>query len=50
MKKLPSKSTPLHILRDQLTEVKGGDAPINPNPAAPPLDDPNARANIIDVG
>lgn len=47
MKKLFAK-TPIRTLTVELAKVKGGTtSPVDPNP---PLDDPDARAHIIDVG
>jgi hypothetical protein len=47
MKKLFRK-TSLRTLTAELAKVKGGTTPpADPNP---PLDDPDARAHIIDVG
>ena len=47
MKRLPRKSL-IRTLTVELANVKGG---ITPPPAPnPPLDDPDARANIIDLG
>lgn len=47
MKKLNRRAT-LHILTIELAKVKGGTPP--PTDPNPPLDDPDARAHIIDLG
>jgi hypothetical protein len=49
MKKLHRKASQ-RILTAELTEVRGGDTPVNPNPIVPPLDDPDAHAHIIELG
>jgi hypothetical protein len=47
MKKLFGK-TPIRTLTVELAEVKGGTTPpVDPNP---PLDDPDCRTHIIDLG
>ncbi len=48
MKKLLRKP-PLRTLAAKLAEVKGGTDNTPPNPNQPP-EDPNARANIIELG
>ena len=48
MKKLLRKA-PLRTLTSELSGVKGGTDPLPPDPNQP-LADPNARANIIDLG
>jgi hypothetical protein len=49
MKKLLCK-TPLHTLTAELIKVKGGTDPATPNPGVPPLDDPDNRTHIVDLG